>query len=79
MYKYLQTHIEVLKSVLLRVPINNNNYEQPIALFVIILAKNTFTNQHGVIYCWRQVGTTSIIKSWRQVYLPTRWLQHLLQ
>ena len=48
----------------------NNNYERPIALFVIILAKNTFTNQHGVIYCWRQVGatvTTSIIKSWRQL------------
>ena len=67
--------------VLLRVPINNNNYE-PIALFVIILAKNTFTNQHGVIYCWRQVGatvTTSIVKSWCQVDLPTRWLQHLLQ
>ena len=36
--------------VLLRVPINNNNnYEQPIALFVIIPAKNTFTNQYGVI------------------------------
>ena len=35
--------------VLVRVPINNNNYEQPIALFVIILAKNTFTNHHGVI------------------------------
>ena len=34
--------------VLLRVPINNNNYE-PIALFVIIPAKNTFTNQYGVI------------------------------
>ena len=33
--------------VLVRVPINNNNYEQPIALFVIILAKNTFTNHHG--------------------------------
>ena len=49
MYKYLQTHIEVLKLVLLRVPINNNNYEQPIALFVIIPAKNTFTNQFGVI------------------------------
>ena len=32
--------------VLLRVPINNNNYEQPIALFVI-LAKNTFRNHHG--------------------------------
>ena len=27
------------------------------ALFVI-LAKNSFTNQHGVIYCWCQVGTT---------------------
>ena len=33
--------------VLVRVPINNNNYEQPIALFVIILAKNTFRNHHG--------------------------------
>ena len=32
--------------VLLRVLINNN-YEQPIALFVIIQAKNT--NHHGVI------------------------------
>ena len=39
--------------VLLRVPINNNNYE-PIALFVVIPAKNTFTNQYGVIQCWRQ-------------------------
>ena len=29
--------------VLVRVPINNYNYEQPIALFVILLAKNTFT------------------------------------
>ena len=35
--------------VLLRVQINNNNYEQPIALFVIIPAKNIFTNQYGVI------------------------------
>ena len=35
--------------VLGRVPIKNNNYEQPIALFVINLAKNTFTNHHGVI------------------------------
>ena len=35
--------------VLLRAPINNNNYEQPIALFVIIPAKNTFKNQYGVI------------------------------
>ena len=34
--------------VLLRVPINNNNYEQPIAFFVIIPAKNTLTNQYGV-------------------------------
>ena len=48
MYKYLQTHIEVLKLCII-VPINNNNYEQPIALFVIIPAKNTFTNQYGVI------------------------------
>ena len=49
---------------------NNNNYEQLIAFFVIILAKNSSMNQHGVIYCWRQVGTTvttSIIKSWRQI------------
>ena len=56
--------------VLLRVSTNNNNYEQPIALFVIILAKNSFMNQHGVIYCWCQVGrtvTTSILaKSTRQ-------------
>ena len=29
--------------VLVRVPINNYNYEQPIALFVILLAENTFT------------------------------------
>ena len=68
--------------VLLRVSTNNNNYEQPIALFVIILEKNSFMNQHGVIYCWRQVDatvTTSINKSWRQVDLPTWWLQHLLQ
>ena len=34
---------------LVRVPINNNNYEEPLALFVIILAKNTFMNHHGVI------------------------------
>ena len=47
-------HIEILNCVLLRVPINNN-YEQPIALF-IILTKNTFMNHHGVIYCWRQVN-----------------------
>ena len=33
--------------VLVRVPINNNNCEQPIALFVIILVKNTFRNHHG--------------------------------
>ena len=45
MYKYLQTHIEVLK---LRVPINNN-YEQQIVLFVIIPAINTFMNHHGII------------------------------
>ena len=46
MYKYLRTHIEVLKlciTVLVRVLTINNNYEQPIALFVILLAKNTFT------------------------------------
>ena len=35
--------------VLVRVSINNNNYKEPIALFVIILAKNTFTNHHGII------------------------------
>ena len=28
--------------VLVRVPINNNNYKQPIALFVILLPENTF-------------------------------------
>ena len=49
--------LKFLNCVLLRVS-TNNNYEQPIALFVIILAKNSFMNQHGVIYCWRQVGTT---------------------
>ena len=49
MYKYLQTHIEVLKLVFVRVPINNHYFEQPIAPFIIILAKNTFTNHHGVI------------------------------
>ena len=41
MYKYLQTHNEVLKlciTVLVRVPINNYNYKQPIAFFVILLA-----------------------------------------
>ena len=31
------------------VPVNNKNYEQHKALSVIILAKNTFTNQYGVI------------------------------
>ena len=29
--------------VLVRVTINNYNYEQPIALFVILLAENSFT------------------------------------
>ena len=58
MYEYLQTHIEVLKlciTLLARVQINNNNYEQTIAFFVIILVNNTFKNQNGIIYCWRQV------------------------
>ena len=41
--------LKFLNCVLLRVPINNNNYEQPIALYVIIPAKNTFTNQYGVV------------------------------
>ena len=36
--------------VLVRVPINKN-FELPIALFVIILVKKTFTNHHGVIQC----------------------------
>ena len=47
-------HVEIFANtlkfsncVLLRVPINNNDYEQPTARFVI-LAKNT-TNHHGVI------------------------------
>ena len=35
--------------VLVRVPINNYNYEQPIELFVILLVKNAFTNHHGVV------------------------------
>ena len=39
MYKYLQIHIEVSNCVLVKVPINNYNYEQLIALFVILLAK----------------------------------------
>ena len=42
MYKYLYTHTYTLKfsnGVLVRVPINNYNYEQPIELFVILLAK----------------------------------------
>ena len=74
MYKYLQNILKFSNCVLLRVSTNNNNYEQLIGLFVIILAKNSFMNQHGVIYCWCQVGvtvTTSIIKSWCQVDLPT--------
>ena len=61
---------------------NNNNYEQLIAFFVIIPAKKSFMNQHGSHLLLAQVGETvmtSIIKSWRQVDLPTRWLQHLLQ
>ena len=29
--------------VLVRVPINNYNYEQPVGIFVILIAKNTFT------------------------------------
>ena len=41
--------------VLVRVPISNNNYEQPIALFVIILAKNSFRNHHG---CNLKLGPT---------------------
>ena len=48
----LANFIEVLKLCIIKsaiVPINNNNYEQPIALFVIIPAKNAFTNQYGVI------------------------------
>ena len=53
--KILANTLKFSNWVLARVQINNNNYEQPIALFVIILAKNTFTNRHGVIYCWRQV------------------------
>ena len=45
MYKYLQTHriLKFSNYVLVRVPINNYNYEQLIALFVILLTKNTFT------------------------------------
>ena len=35
--------LKFLNCVLVRVPINNNNYEQPIVLFVILLAKNKFT------------------------------------
>ena len=56
MYKYLQTHwtLKFSNCVLLRVPINNN-YELPIALF-IILSKNTFMNHHCVISCLRQVN-----------------------
>ena len=49
--KHVQIFASTLKfsnCVLLRVPINNNNHEQPITLSVI-LAKNTFTNHHGVI------------------------------
>ena len=79
MYKYLQTHWSS-QTVSLRVPINNNNYEQPIALF-IILAKNTFMNHHGVIYCWRQVDVTvatSINKCWRLIDPPIQWLRPLL-
>ena len=37
-----------LLAMTLRVPINNNIYEQKIPLFVF-LAKDTFTNHHGVI------------------------------
>ena len=58
--------------VLLRVPINHNNYEQPIALFVIIPAKNTFTNQYGVIYCWRQVDVMVATSINKWVDSPTR-------
>ena len=70
MYKYCKHILKFSNCVLLRVSTNNNNYEQLIALFVIILAKNpSWINMvTGVIYCWRQVGvmvTTSIIKSWR--------------
>ena len=49
MYKYCKHILKFSNCVLLRVPINNDNYEQPIALFVIIPAKNTFINQYGVI------------------------------
>ena len=49
MDKYLQTHIEVLNSVLVRVPINNYNYEQLIGLFSYSFSKKHL--HHGVIYC----------------------------
>ena len=39
MNKYCKHILKFSNCVLLRVPINDNNYEQPIALFVIILAK----------------------------------------
>ena len=50
MYKYLQTHriLKFSNCVLVRVPINNYNYEQQITLFVILLAKK---NLHESPWC----------------------------
>ena len=84
MYKYLQTHWSS-NCVLLRVPINNNNYEQLIALFIII-AKNTSMNHHGVIYCCLLAPSrpadatvaTSINKCWRQIHKPMQQTRPLL-
>ena len=59
MYEYLQTQIEVITLCIsiTKSANKNNNYEQPIAFFVNILAKNTFMNHLDVIYfniCWHQ-------------------------
>ena len=58
-FKYI---LKFSNCVLVRVPINNNNSEQPIELFDIILAKNTCTNHHGVGGPTRPANATCINK-----------------
>ena len=64
MYKYLKTQntLKFSNCVLLIVPINNNNYEQPIPPFVIILPKK---HLHESPWC-------------NLMLAPSQWLRPLL-
>ena len=56
--------------VLVRGPINNNNYEQPMVLFIIILAKNSFRNHHGCKEspCWCQLININKGGAWKRPF-----------